>query len=504
MKSLIYLDGLLALGLLFFRWALASRLKGLVNGRMIAIVLLVPALLMIVPKIEMAYACVAIIVMLAPSRPELCAGYLLMLAMVPELGVEYSVGGVYITELSTTLAMAVGALLGLIWTRRTTKLHTGKYDLAALALVFLLTIMTAHGMPATTFLRAFIDNGLSVGAPYIVVSRSIGSEQDARSVISRLYLAGALAAIIAIFEASRHWALYDVIPAHFNVAMQGISVLNIRAGFMRSGGPLLNPTAFALFLAVLPAGLWGVRSYFHKAGYHALTALLLLGLLSTQSRGGWIACAAGYCACWAYRGLRTRAIGALLGAVVVYFVAQYILPENGRLAESLGRSGAAAGTADYRGLLLESGIGQIKLHPVFGQSVTDLYVSMSHLIQGQGILDFVNAHLYVALTSGLVGLAVWILIWGTPFAASWKRGAPVGRDTASGLQIVPETILVVSMIGLIFTSTTVRALVWPTIGLAMTGPLLALAGHRRKSATRAGSARSPNLAVEPIKVPAVG
>ena len=197
-------------------------------------------------------------------------------------------------------------------------------------------------------------------------------------------------------------------------------------------------------------------------------------------------------------------MGALLGAAAVYFAAQYILPENGRLAESLGRSGAAADTADYRRMLLESGVQQIKLHPVFGQSDTDSQVSMSHLIQGQGILDFVNAHLYVALTSGLIGLAVWVLIWGTPFAATWRRGAPVGHDPASGLQIVPETILVVSMIALIFTSTGVRALVWPTIALGMTGPLLALAGRRGTSATRNISMRARKPLVQPITVPAVG
>lgn len=503
-KSLIYLDGLLILGILFFRWALANRLKGLIDARIIAIVLLVPAMLMFIPTIEMAYACLAIITMLASSRPELCAAYLLMLAMVPELGVDYSAGGVFIGNLSTTSAMGAGALLGLIWTRRTTKLHAGKYDMAAFALVILLTIMSARGQPATSFLRAFIEHSLAVGAPYLVVSRSIGSEQDARAVISRFYLAGALAAFVAIFEASRHWALYDVIPGHFNIYARDISVLNIRAGFMRSGGPLLNPTASALFLAVLPAGLWGIRSYFHKAGYYALTALLLLGLLATQSRGGWIACAAGYCACWAYRGLKGRAVGALLGAGALYFIANYVLPESGRLAESLGRSGSAATTIDYRRMLLESGIQQIKAHPVFGQSIADLYVAMSDLVQGQGIVDFVNAHLYVALASGLVGFAVWLLIWGTPFAASFKRGAPVGRDPASGLQIVPETMLVVSMIALCFTSTSIRALVWPAIGLAMTGPLLTLARRQRMAPRHDAPVAVRKPLVEPIRVPAAG
>lgn len=503
-KSLIYLDGLLVLGLLFFRWALAKRLKMLIDGRVIAIVLLVPAMLMFIPTIEMAYACLAIIAMLAPSRPELCAGYVLMLALVPELSLEYSAGGVYVGNLSTTSALGLGALLGLLWTRRTTKLHATKYDLAVFALVILFTVLTARGQPATSFIRAFVEHSLNIGAPYIVVSRSIGSESDARAVISRLYLAGALAAIIAIFEASRHWALYDAIPAHFGLFSRDISVLNMRAGFMRAGGPLLNPTASAFFLAILPAGLWGIRTYFHKAGYQALTALLLLGLMATQSRGGWIACAAGYCACWAYRGLKVRAAGAVLGAVILYLIANVVLPENGRLAESLGRSGAAADTMDYRRLLLESGLAQVRAHPVFGQSVTDLYAAMSDLIQGQGIVDFVNAHLYVALTSGLVGFAVWLLVWGTPLAATWKRGAPVGRDPASNLQIVPETILIVSMVALCFTSTAIRALMWPTIGLAMTGPLLVLARRRQLATRRESQVAARNPLVEPVRVPAAG
>jgi hypothetical protein len=503
-KTLIYLDGLFLLGLLFFRWALASGGRTLIDARTVAIVLVVPVLLIFLPKVEMAYACVLVIAMLAPSRPELCAGYVLMLPLVPELGLEYSIGGIYVTNLSTTSALGLGALLGLLWTRRTTRLHARKYDVAVFFLVILMTFIAARGLPATSYVRALFDQTLTIGAPYIVVSRSIGSESDARAVISRLYLAGALAAIIAIFEASRHWALYDVMTIHFGLESRSISVLNVRAGFMRSAGPLLNPTASAVFLAILPAGLWGIRSYFHKSGYYALTALLLLGLLATQSRGGWIACAAGYCACWAYRGLKIRVACAVVLAIGLYWVASVVLPENGRLAESLGRTGAAADTMDYRRLLLENGLVEFRSHPVFGQPMADLLVSMRSMVQGQGIVDFVNAHLFVTLTSGSLGLAAWLLIWGTPFAAAWKRGAPVGPDRTSGLQIVPETILVVSMIALCFTSTAIRALIWPTIGLAMTGPLLALARRQRLSTRRENHALERSALVEPVGVPVAG
>ena len=503
-KSLIYLDGLLFLGLLFFRWALANRMKYLIDARIFALVLFVPAMLIFVPKVELAYAGLILVVTIARNRPELCAGYLLLLPLVPDLSVPYTVGGAYVGNFSTTSALAVGALLGLLWTRRTAKLSAMKYDLAACLLVVLFTVMSARGQPVSAYLRSFIDNFLTIGAPYIVVSRSIGSEGDARIVLSRFYLAGALAAFVAIFEASRHWALYDVMPAHFGLYGRDIAVLNVRAGFMRSGGPLLNPTAFAFFLAVLPAGMWGLRSYFHAIGYRAVTAVLLVGLLATQSRGAWIACAAGYCACWAYRGLRAQAAAAVGAAAVLYSVANFILPENGRLAESLGRTGAAADTMDYRRMLFDSGIAQVKLHPVFGQSTADLYASMINLVQGQGIVDFVNGHLYVALGSGLVGFAIWLLVWGTPFAASLKRGAPVRGEPSSTLQIVPETMLVVSMVGLCFTSTAVRALVWPTIALGLTGPALALAAIRRPVRRTATNASAQGSFDQPVGLPAAG
>lgn len=478
-KSLLYLDGLLLLGLLFYRWALVDRMKGLIDMRIFALVLLVPAMLIFVPKVELAYAGLLIAAMFARTRPELCAGYLLLLATVPELGLEYRLGDVYLMRLSSTSALAIGALIGLIWTRPTRKLHSAKYDLAVTMLILMFTIMSARGLVFNSYLRAFAENFLTVGVPYILISRSIGGERDASTILSRFYLAGILGATVAMFEATRHWALYEMIPSHLGVSVGQSSVLNVRAGFMRSGGAFLNVTAFAFFLAILPAGLWGIRSYFHRAGYIAVTVLLLGGLLATQSRGAWIACAAGYCALWAYQGLRMRAAAALVGAAVLYAVAGLIVPENGRLAESLGRAGAAADTTQYRWALLEGGLAQIRAYPIFGQSNADLNAALSYLVQGEGIVDFVNTHLFVAISGGLVAFAIWIIIWGVPFTATWTRAAPVGRSPISGLQVVPETMLVVSMVALVFTSTANRGLVWPVVALAMTGPLLALARPRR-------------------------
>ncbi len=498
-KSLFYLDGLLLLGLLFFRWALVNRMKGFIDARVYALALLIPALLLFVPKVEMAYAILLVAAMFARNRPELCAGYLLMLPLVPELSLEYSLSGMYIMRFSSTTALAIGALLGLLWTRRTAKLYSGKYDLAVAALVLLFTILSARGGNPNAYLRQFADNFFTIGVPYIIVSRSIGSEKDAHTVLSRFYLAGVLAAMVAIFEATRHWALYDSFPSHLGVSIKDIAVLNVRAGFLRSGGPFLNPTAFAFFLALLPPGLWAIRSYFHAIGYRAVMILLLAGLLATQSRGAWIACAAGYCALWAYRGMKGRAIGAIVGASALYAIANFILPENGRLAQSLGRSGAAADTMEYRRVLLEGGLQQIRAHPLLGQSGPDLGVAMRDLVQGQGIIDFVNSHLFVALGSGLIGFAVWIMIWGVPFAATWRRGSPVGKTPASNLQLVPETMLVVSMVALFFTSTVNRGLAWPVIALGLTGPLLALARRPRDGATRKANHRNAMVLGMPIE-----
>ena len=160
-----------------------------------------------------------------------------------------------------------------------------------------------------------------------------------------------------------------------------------------------------------------------------------------------------------------------------------MLPDTGRLAESLGRTGSAAGTIDYRRSLLESGLGQVRLHPWLGQSATDLRFAMRDLVQGQGIVDYVNAHLSIALGGGLVAFFVWVLIWATPIVATLRRGAPVGRNPATQLQLVPETMLVVSMVALCFTSTAANGAVWPTIALALTGSTLAMA-RRAKAVAR--------------------
>ena len=96
----------------------------------------------------------------------------------------------------------------------------------------------------------------------------------------------------------------------------------------------------------------------------------------------------------------------------------------------------------------------------------------------------VNSHLYVAMTAGLVGLGFWILIWLYPVFSCWlsKRGKWGIRGIYDPCEL-PVMMILVPMITLTFTSFIDRNPIWPSIGLGLVGPCLAI----RKSVAAAMS-----------------
>ena len=116
------------------------------------------------------------------------------------------------------------------------------------------------------------------------------------------------------------------------------------------------------------------------------------------------------------------------------------------------------------GTLAAQGLGQIRNHPLLGQSIGDLSLSLSDLSQGQHIVDFVNSHLFVAMTAGLPLSLLWFIVWLVPVADGFRQ------DRKIPLYASPIGIAIPTFVALIFTSLVDRNLTWLIVALAFSVP----------------------------------
>jgi hypothetical protein len=108
------------------------------------------------------------------------------------------------------------------------------------------------------------------------------------------------------------------------------------------------------------------------------------------------------------------------GTISLAFLGAKVSPY---LSEQLGLSGGSRDTADYRQILFDRGIEEFVKQPVFGYPMSELNIRLADLVQGEGIIDFVNAYIWVMLISGIVGLTIFV----GAFAYFLQKIAKVGR-----------------------------------------------------------------------------
>ena len=164
----------------------------------------------------------------------------------------------------------------------------------------------------------------------------------------------------------------------------------------------------------------------------------------------------------------------LAGAVLALWLGIALLPAGSRLAQSLGGGGHAQETANYRRDLAVQGFNEVKRHLLLGQPSQQLIHNLSDLTQGQHIVDFVNSHLFVAMTAGVPLFFIWLLVWLTPVAGIFRQRT---RELAF---VAPLAIVVTSFTALTFTSLVDRNMTWFMIALGLSASSLQI---RRRART---------------------
>jgi O-antigen ligase len=190
------------------------------------------------------------------------------------------------------------------------------------------------------------------------------------------------------------------------------------------------------------------------------TVTIIGGLVATLSRGPWVGAAVALLVGMAMGDGAERRwawVGGVGGVLALVFV---LSPLGEVIVEFLPFVGSVdAQNVSYRQRLFEISMIVLWDNPVFGSFAYMFNPLMEQLRQGQGIIDMVNTYLAIALSYGLVGLALFV----APFAYTWvtcwvaqRRAAAhdpdavaVGRALLAALAGVAVTIATVSNIGLV-------------------------------------------------------
>lgn len=405
------------------------------------------------------YGYVFVLPLVSVGRPDrLARRYLMLLPMFPALAESLHVGGIFLGTFSAIDMYNLGALIALAATFYGRARPVAAADAAAWLFFFLSFAVSARGVELNGTLRLIVAALLATIPPYFVLARLIRAPAQAIGAMLFFSLGAFSNAIVALFEVKRRWPLYQGFYDKLHVSFGGLSAtLSVRAGMLRAQGPIGNPTSLGLVLALGLVVVLAQRQRFQRPARWVVVAVLAGGMIATQSRGAWIAAALGAGLCFLYqrRGAMVLLVASVLGAALALF---RLVGPGGRVGELLGRSGHAELTAEYRSSLLARGLQEVSAHPLTGQTRAQLEVSMNDLRNSEHIIDFVNTHLFAALTMGVGGFLLWMIAWIIPLWLGWSVRRTRAAHSLDAPVGVPFGMVVGCFACLAFTSTIDRML----------------------------------------------
>ena len=431
LKALLFIEILVAIGsaLFFMSMTRAARreighLPGLVFALLAAIVFLSPQLLV-------AHAAIFFVPLLI-ARNKLQVGIVVALGMiaVPSLPTGLALSGIPIFNWSIQSTIAVGGLVALLATRGKLASAPPWTDSALIIVVMMMVVVAARGTAWTNWLRSLAEYSFAFALPVFIITRSITNAIERRLLLTAIAGAGIILAIIVLYEARGNWPLYAPLVTHYNFDVNGI-IVKWRGGLIRAYGPMSEATNMAFVLVIcFAAALAARRSFKSNMLYVGIVALIALGTLAPQSRGGLIGIAVAFVISAVYR----RGLGSLihvsLASMILaagYFGATAVGSIDGQIKTSLQDG---QGSSDYRTQLLTRGLQEFWKNPLWGDSYTNVVARMRDMVQGEGIVDFVNTYLYFALFTGAFGLVLFCLAFLLPMGrlVVIRNQLPSGSD----------------------------------------------------------------------------
>ena len=348
---------------------------------------------------------------------------------------------------------------------------------------------SAYQEPAQGTIRFAITLLTDIGVVYYVASRSLTSLQAYREVIAAFVVGVGIVALVALFETTKSWWVYDTLQVPFGFRGGGYHTrgnLNLLRAEASLGHPIVLGYALGVALMLAQAFTWLVASARLRIMLHGL---LFLALLVTFSRGPWVGAVAGM--------LYLTVSGPRNGRRIAYAIGTTALVVGGLALTPFGRSLYTmlpfVGTADsgsivYRQLLWNASLSTLEQNPWFGDMHYLKNPLMESMRQGEGIIDMVNTYLQIGLAYGLVGVGLFLCCafacWrciriprelDSAHANEFER---LGRSLKAAQVVILATIATVSSVEL------VPIIIWVTFGLCAGFAGLALPADGNRPTSR--------------------
>ena len=479
LKNLLAIEVISFLALAGYYFVLTGKARGQLGLGPPIIALAMPAAGFLLPSIWLIYiACIAAVPLCARNRNQIVPLYLFSLFVMPDLSLPQALGTLKLSSVNTSTCFGLGALIAAFW-RGGLRGKPSFFDLPFLAILTVLVVMSSRSTSATNILREILDHTLYFGIPYLVVSRLARTPADFRRIAVALAGAGCLLATLLVAEFVAHWPFFR--PMYDNVGLNLGSPLAVkmREGNIRSTGPFIEATAaaFCLTFAVIAASQ--IRSAFSTKLFHVGVMLLLVaGVIAPQSRGALLGLTVGFAAMYLYRRSQTVIATLLLGAAVLAAFFATVLFQSDANTVAYSQSSE---TVEYRKRLMSRGVEEFSRSPLTGDSYPSVLERMQDLRQGEGIVDFVNTYLWVALLSGLMGLIPFTAAFAMRLVNLWRIRPRLSR---AGFNSQPAAFAFATLIApltmLIFTSFGGRIAIMTFVGLALGTAMLSAVKRGRE------------------------
>lgn len=322
----------------------------------------------------------------------------------------------------------------------------------------------------TNTFRYGLYYGMDIVLPYYVASRSLRKIEHFRDALMAFAVAALVLAAIGAFEFAKGWLLYSPLDEALGVDW-GYGGYLQRGDSVRALASTGQPIALGFTMAVACGVFLYLRSAVSSRGTWLLgMGLLLAGLVAPVSRGPWLGAALGYVA---FVATGPKPLEPLSRIAFIGLVAAPVLfasPLGDKLVASLPFIGSEANdTFVYRQQLLEMSLGLIREHPLFGSF--DFLKYMEDLRQGQGIVDIVNTYLGIALTSGLVGLSLFVSFFlavaAGVFRALRAGSSPDGETALLGRVLLATLAGILTIIFTVSSITVIPIIYWSMAGLGL-------------------------------------
>ncbi|MGF0238606.1 O-antigen ligase family protein [Rhodococcus sp. IEGM1300] len=444
------------------------------------------------------YAGIAAIVLILAGKRERnpVALFFLLLFLIPPAPAEIPGFGLinYFATLNHVrllgLCVLLPAFLRLRKQAGTLKFTSTWPDKLLLAYLVLTSLICLRETTPTDTLRQMLYLFIDVFLPYYVASRALKNLSDFKDALFGFVLAAMVLAIIGLVEFVRHWLLYSALINALGLHWEMTSYLN-RGGSLRASATTGQAIALGLVISVSIGFYLFLQEAVRSKWQRRLGALLLAGgLFAPLSRGPWIGTATLLIVFIATgrKAVKRLIMLALAGVLALPVLA--IVPGGQKVLDLLPFIGTVeVENITYRQRLFDTALLVIQRNPLLGSFDYRHAPEMQAMIQGEGIIDIVNTYIGIALSFGLIGLALFVAFFVTVLLGIRKtmhtypnkddEARRLGRALFATLAGILVTIVTVSSI------TVIPIVYWSVAGLGVAYMQLA------RSLKQTSTARAP-------------